>query len=208
MSEKLISLVKRGNAKAFHQALRDRLEKNQPISLEGATFQDLTLTGFDFSEVDLTHCAFENCTLSETRFVDAILDGAFFDAVTLLRCHFEGGSFDGWAIDASTLGRCTFKELSLNENEWTDCRLNDSLLLNVTSDSWLMERVTFQAGKWEQVEVEEGEWVHVTLRDLTVNEWTLGEELEIRNSYYVDSTLVGAQWPKGFIEKSGRRKAL
>ena len=85
MSDKLISLVKRGNAKAFHQALRERLEKDLPISLQGATFQDLTLTGFDFSEVDLTQCAFENCTLSEVRFVDAILDGAYFDGVTLLR---------------------------------------------------------------------------------------------------------------------------
>lgn len=206
MSDKLASLLRKANPRGFHDEVKALLEKGVTPSLEGATFKEQSLIGIDFSDVDLSNTAFEDCTISESRFVGATLDGAFFDAVTLLHCHFEGGSFENFAIDASTLSRCTFQDLNLEESEWTDCRLNDSTLVNIYGESLFWERVTFQGGTWKGIQVTGGDWTHVTLRDLQISDFE-GKELEIKNCYYVDTLLVG-QWPEGFLEKSGRRKAL
>ncbi len=207
MSNSLVSLVKSANPKAFHAAVRKRLEADKPVSLEAATFSELTLTGFDFSDIDLTHSAFENCTLSECRFVDSTLEGAFFDAATMLHCHFEGGQLEGLAIDASTLGSCTFENIDFANNEWTDSRLNDCVLESVQSDTWWMERVTFKGGRWREVSVGGGSWLHVTLREMSVSEIDL-HSVDITNCYHVETAIHGAEWPEGFIEKSGRRKTL
>ena len=207
MSDKLISLLKKANPRAFHEEVRSILEREETPSLAGATFRELTLTGVDFSDIDLTNTAFEACTISESRFVSSTLDGAFFDAVTLLHCHFEGGSFENFAIDASTLSRCSFQDLSFVENEWTDCRLNDSTFLNLFAESLWWERVTFQGGIWRNFQIDGATFTHVTLRDLQINDLE-ANDLSAKNSYYVDTALIGSTWPEGFLEKSGRRKTL
>lgn len=207
MSDNLVSLVKKGNATAFHKAVRRLLEDDQPVAMEAATFSELTLTGFDFSDIDMTHCAFESCTLSECRFVDTTLEGAFFDGVTLLHCHFEQGELGGWAIDASTLGSCTFENVDLSGNEWTNSRVNDTNFESVTTDTWWMERVTFKGGKWRDVTVEGGAWSHVTFRKLSLHDFDF-DGVDITHCYHVGTSTGGADWPDGFIEKSGRRKTL
>ncbi|TXD31793.1 pentapeptide repeat-containing protein [Lujinxingia vulgaris] len=209
MSDNLASLIRSANPQAFHSALRSRQERDasSPISLEAQTFRELTLTGFDFSELDLTNCAFENCTLSEVRFKDAILDGAFFEGVTLLHCHFEGGSYEGWALDASTLSRCSFDQVVIGDNEWTDCRLNECELEGLAAQDWMMERVTFKGGRWQNVSIEGGDWSHVTLRELIVDATTI-TDVDAKNCYHVEVALRGTELPEGFLEKSGRRKAL
>lgn len=207
MSQSLSSLVKSANPKAFHDAVRTRLEQDRPVSLEAATFEEVTLTGFDFSDIDLTHAAFENCTLSECRFVDTTLEGAFFDGTTLLHCHFEGGNLEGLAIDASTLGSCTFEQVAVDDAEWTDSRLDDCILHGVKAQTWWMERVTFKGGKWRDVAIEGGSWSHVTLREMSIQELNL-EGVDIIHCYHVHTALPDGEWPGGFIEKSGRRKTL
>ncbi len=207
MADNLVSQVKSGNPKGFHDAVRRRLENDDDLSMEAATFSELTLTGFDFSDIDMTHCAFESCTLSECQFVDTTLEGAFFDGVTLMHCHFEEGNLDGWALDASTLGKCSFENVDLSNNEWTNSRLNDTTLDAVQADTWWMERVTFKGGRWREVSIDGGAWSHVTFRDLSLQDFEIGD-LDITHCYYVDAAIHGAEWPEGFIEKSGRRKRL
>ncbi len=207
MSDALATLVKRGKAKAFHAEIRRRLENDEPLAMEAATFTELTLTGFDFSDIDMSYCAFEDCTLSQCRFVDTTLEGAFFDGATLLQCHFEGGNVDGWAIDASTLGKCTFSNLALDRNEWTDSRFNEMTLSDITSETWWMERVTFDKGAWEDVAIDEGSWSHVTFRNLSLEQWEPGD-LTFSHCYHVATSLDVSEWPEGFREKTGRRKTL
>ena len=110
-------------------------------------------------------------------------------------------------MDASTLARCTFEDLELEDAEWSDCRLTDCEFRGVKAISWWMERITFERGRWENVEVESGEWVHVTFREVKLDGLTVGD-LAARNSYHVECTLVGGEWPEGVHEKSGRRKTL
>ncbi len=207
MSDDLATLVKRGKAKAFHKEVRKRLENDGSLVMEAATFSELTLTGFDFSDLDMSYCAFEDCTLSQCRFVDTTLEGAFFDSVTLLQCIFEEGNVDGWAIDASTIGKCTFKNLALDRNEWMDSRFNEVTMEDISSEAWWMERVTFEKGAWSEVSIDEGAWSHVTFRNMSIDNWEPGD-LTIKNCYHVGATLDAESWPDGFIEKSGRRKAL
>lgn len=207
-SKALSRLVQKGQTKKFHQAVQQYEQEHGELpSLEMASFTRADLSGFDFSGIDLSNVAFEECTLTECRFEGCVLDGTYLHSCTLLNCHFSKLQADGLALDASTLSRCEFLDAELEFPEWTDSQFNDCVLERLSGPDFTIERVTFKGGRWQAIHPTSGELRFVTLRELALNDVDLSG-CDAASCYLTAVTLVDAELPQGFVEKTGRRRVV
>ncbi len=207
-SKALTNLIRKGKTKKFHRAVQQHEEEHGELpSLEMASFNELELSGFDFTGIDLSNVAFEECTLTECRFDECPLDGVYMHSCTMLNCHFEGATGNGFAIDASTLSRCEFLDCSFEFPEWTDSQLNECTLNGLTAKDLLFERMTFKGGTWTDVNADSGEMRYVTLRGMSLEDVDL-KGCEAASCYLKDVEQNDTELPDGFVEKTGRRRVI
>ena len=208
MASKFEGLVKRGDAKKFHRAVDEYEEQHGELpSLEMASFEELELSGFDFSGVDLSNTAFENCTLTQCRFDDTPLGGVYMHGCTVIECYFEGATGNGFCIDASTLSKCELTRCSFEFPEWTDSQFSDCEITNLTGEDFYFERTTFKGGFWHDVDPESGEFNLVTLRDIEVKNCDL-TGCTAKSSYLKGARVSDTELPDGFTEKTGKRRVM
>jgi uncharacterized protein YjbI with pentapeptide repeats len=208
MASKFEGLVKRGDAKKFHRAVDEYEEQHGELpSLEMASFEELELSGFDFSGIDLANVAFENCTLTQCRFDDTPLGGVFIHGCTLIECYIEGATGNGFCIDASTVSKCELTRCSFEFPEWTDSQFSDCEIVDLTGEDFFFERTTFKGGSWEGVQPESGEFNLVTLRDIDVKNCDL-TGCTAKSSYLKGARVTDTELPDGFTEKTGKRRVM
>jgi uncharacterized protein YjbI with pentapeptide repeats len=207
MSESSIAdLVSNADSESFHQAVRSQVEEDGDFpSLALATFSELELVGFDFSEMDLSNAEFSDCTLTGVDFDECNLEGTFFQGCTFFNCSFNDIEGGGPAIDASTLSRCEIKQSSFDFPEWTDSQFNDCEIEDLTGENYVIERTTVKGGHWHNFRPSSGQLKFVTLRSMTLDDVDLNE-VDVKNCYYIDIELEGTELPDTFGKKTERRK--
>lgn len=209
-AQKLVKLIKKGEVKRFHEAVREHEEKHGELpSLEMASFDGADLSGFDFTGIDLSNVAFENCTLAEVRFDQCPLDGVYMHGCTMFNCSFVASTGNGFALDTCTLSRCEFTDCTFVYPEWTDSQFNETGLKGISGSDFVMERVTFRGGRWESVQLASGELSHVTLRELEMVDVDLSKTDATACYLGSDVEQVGVELPDGgFTKKTGRRRVI
>jgi uncharacterized protein YjbI with pentapeptide repeats len=203
-------LVREGEVDDFNRRVREYEEENGELpSLEMEGFEDLELSGFDFSRIDFSYAEFGNCTLTDVRFDGATLDGAFLHGCTFVDCYFDGVEGGGLAIENCTLSQCLFRGGEYADVEWTDTQFTECDFDEFHAESGLFERITVTEGNWTGVEVIDSELSMVKFRSVGFENCDLSRN-EARSCYVTGSgEAVGIELPDGFrVRSQTQRRTL
>ena len=202
----LIKHLVRGDAAAFHKACRDFEE--DALSLNGATFKNLQLVGFDLSKFDLSATEWENCTLTAMKWNESNLQGAYFNGCALIECDFGASDMDGCALDGSVIQNTTLFEANLDNTEIENTQFQDCVLGGKAMSDIAWSRVSLKGGQFKEIPEASGEVVGMDLREVTLTQVDLSG-LAAAKSFHYGCTMEDAALPEqGFALKSGRRRSV
>lgn len=129
-----------------------------------AHFKDVSISGFELKNIDLSHATFDNVTM---RYV--CVDNVKFDSVDFLECNLHGTSFTD----------CTFKNADLGKNEFedgdfTDCDFTDTVVNNANFQDVYFTNVNFAGTHAHGTDFRNAEFNNCKLDTLRYDECTAG----------------------------------
>lgn len=200
----LVELIRSGEALAFNEvkaALGDRMPP-----LNGQTFKNVQLVGFDLSDLDLSNSEWEACLFNQVRFDGCSLEGAYVKGCSMIACSFVGVEMDDAALEGCVIKRTLFHKCSVegaevSDTQWSDCDLAD---LDLSGSEW--SSVIFNAGRVAQVRGE-GTLSGWTLREVALDDFNTAD-MDVDHCAIAPHPDQPDLIPDGFTRLTGRRRRL
>ena len=200
----LLDLMRAGEALAFNE-LRQKLGDQTP-SLDGQTFKNLQIIGFDLGDLDLSNSEWEACLFNQTRFDSSSLEGAYLKGCTLVACSLAGVEFDDVALEGCIIKRCLMERCALSGAEVSDTQLSDCEIadLDLSGSEW--SSVVFNAGRLSRISGD-GTLSGWTLREVVLDNFD-ASEMSVDHCTIAPHPEQPDLIPEGFTRLTGRRRRL
>lgn len=202
----LTDALKRADTKAFHSTA-EKLEGNRSdVSLEGETFRNLQLYGFDLRDFNLSNTEWENCILENVNAANTILEGAYLHECSLVSCRFDDTNLEGAAFESCVLKNSSFIRTNVCASEFSTSQFDNCTLRDLILEDIEWDELIFNNGQWINIKGQSGSLNNSTLRSVIFRNVDTSS-CDISHSH-ISNPLDGSQQPAGFSIRAGRRKRV